>query len=316
MFHFVQRLAPFSKTKVRVLASRALSSHQSFTFSFMRQNQLSQIPRNSRLSCCSFSSSQDIEQNPYEADLALLRHLSEEDLSEKKALLNMYKDCKDISLIKPLDVIQLYSLFQNLGRIYKSQGNLEKAQSYLLEVCDLLSQYGWRDITFAETQMELANMYHEQNDIMKARDCYNEAIRICKLSPGEGPIHGYVLFHSLGSIAKSYGQTNEKDKVYETYRSIIESAEDAPTNYQHVVVEAYENLGLALNESGEKEKANEYLQKALEITIKKFGEESKKTFDLYGTLARVFQSQGNFNGTFYYSDKALKVGLRVFPKKS
>jgi len=108
----------------------------------------------------------------------------------------------------------------------------------------------------------------------------------------------------------------KKSKLYAIYHSAIESAEVAPYTHQEIVVEAYENLGFVLNLSGEIEKANKYFQKALEMTIDEYSEQSDKAFYLYGKMALVFQSQGNFSKAFYYSEKALQVGLQVFPRDS
>jgi len=315
MFNFVKRLAPFSKLRTRVLTSPALSSHQSFTFSFMRPNQLTQMPKNPRPLCYSFSSSQGFQQNSYEADLACLDYYFEDEISRYKALLNMYVNCKDVSLLEDKDIYRIIKILENISTEQWSQGNLQKAQSYLFEVLDLVRKRGWNDhFIVARSQTHLGEMYDKEGDVTKARNCFNEAIRICKLRLGELSANNF-LFSLFTSLAKSYEQTNEKNKIYDIYRLAIENANVAPNKYEKILVEAYENLGLLLYLSGEPEKANDYLQKALEMTTRQFGEQSEQAFYLYSRIARVFQTQGNADKAFYYSEKALQAGLQAFPQE-
>jgi len=223
----------------------------------------------------------------------------------------MYTSCKDMSVLTYQDILKITDLLYKLFRDQQRQGNDEKAKSYLFETIDLFRKHGPKDhIELAKSHTRLADIYLEQNDLINAKDCYIEAIRICKLHPDDtvGP---NFLSSSLTSLAKCYTQMNEKSKLYDVYRLVIENANASPN--RELLIEAYENLGFVLNLSGETEKANDYLQKALEITTQQFGEQSEQAFYSYSRLARVFQSQGNADKAFYYSEKALQAGLQVLP---
>jgi len=219
-----------------------------------------------------------------------------------------------MNLLEYQDILKIADLFKTLSFHQQMQGNFEKSKSYQIRIVDLFCQNGQKDdMRVAETYSHLADMYRKQNDVMKTRDCYNEVIRICKLHSKK---ETSMVFPALDYLVKSYKQTSEKNKLYDIYRSIIESTDEIKYSYIELKLEAFQNLGLALNLSGETDKANECLQKAIEIVILHYGEQSEKAFYLFGKVAHVCQSQGNIGKAFYYSEKALQAGLQVFPENS
>ena len=73
---------------------------------------------------------------------------------------------------------------------------------------------------------------------------------------------------------------------------------------------AYNNIGMAYDSKGDYDRAMEYYQKALKITLKKLGPEHPKVAIGYNNIGSTYKHKGDYDRAMEYYQKALKITLK------
>jgi tetratricopeptide (TPR) repeat protein len=153
-----------------------------------------------------------------------------------------------------------------------------------------------------------------------------------EISTSDSPDHEYlqeVVYHALSSdnirIACRHsitlGQYLENLLLYKDKQQVQQTVADRIT--EHVIEEAIsqkdENISVLLNNLGntyaalgDANKAIEYLEKALEIDLKVFGDRHPNVAIRYNNLGSAYRALGEANKAIEYYEKSLEIDLKVF----
>ncbi|BBI18333.1 tetratricopeptide repeat protein [Neochlamydia sp. S13] len=200
--------------------------------------------------------------------------------------------------------------YNNLGQIYKEQGNLGNAAEYSNKALAIeLKLFGEYHPTVASYYNNLGQIYKEQGNLGKALECSNKALTIDLKLFGEN--HPTVArdYNNLGQIYKEQGNLGKAEEYTNKALAIDLKlfGENHPT-----VASYYTNLGQIYKEQGNLGKAAEYINKAHDIDLKLFGENHPTVASNYSNLGTIYQTQGNLGQAEESIKKALTINLNLF----
>ncbi|MCU7615847.1 tetratricopeptide repeat protein [Chryseobacterium sp. PBS4-4] len=120
----------------------------------------------------------------------------------------------------------------------------------------------------------------------------------------------------ISDLAKAYrftGQYIEAKKRLEDLKKYVESL--SSESREVVINDICSDLALVLKDLGDYQQAKIYLEKALNSSIKNFGEEHPTTTISYSNLATVLQNLGDYQQAKIYLEKALDFNIKSFGEK-
>ncbi|KAL9950913.1 hypothetical protein ACROYT_G043485 [Oculina patagonica] len=215
------------------------------------------------------------------------------------------------------------SCYGNLGAVYQSVGEYEKAKDYCLKALAIRREIGDRNGE-ASCYGKLGAVFRSVGEYEKARDYHMRALTIRKEMVdrnGEACCYG-----DLGIVFQSFEK--ERLAVMETSESVLKSLgeyEKAKEYLEEALAikkeigdregesSCYRNLGNVFQAVGEYVKAKKYYEKELAIT-KEIGDR-KGEGAVYGNLGAVFISLGTYAKANEYLQKALALIKEVGDRK-
>ncbi|RUM60203.1 MAG: hypothetical protein DSY53_01285, partial [Persephonella sp.] len=121
-------------------------------------------------------------------------------------------------------------------------------------------------------------------------------------------------FISLGSLYRERGKGKERGdweksiKYFEMAEGIYNRLKDSERD----LITIYGNLSRSYKMKGEINKAIKMAEKSLEMSIKKYGEEDKKTIRGYGNIATIYKSKGDYDKALDYQMKGLEINKKAY----
>ncbi|MFH1384475.1 MAG: tetratricopeptide repeat protein [Candidatus Omnitrophota bacterium] len=141
---------------------------------------------------------------------------------------------------------------KNLGLIYYKRNEYVKALECFRKVHRIDSTVNL-NIEYATASYKIGMIHMEQNDLIKAKKYFEEAIKILPSYP--------LPYNELGII---YARQGDYDKAEAQFMRVITLIETNPNDYKKGT-RAYVNLGFIYNNKGAFQKALVFLEKALEV---------------------------------------------------
>lgn len=141
-------------------------------------------------------------------------------------------------------------LLKRLGKVLKSNGQVEKAREYFEKACEILLEKVEENPTQWKNHLLLADIVSELENPERALIHYIEAKKW--INSGDLPVESAKLDET---IARLYTETGEYDKSIEAYHSLITNFSSEPSYYR--------NLGINLIKKKDYKKAERELEKAL-----------------------------------------------------
>jgi len=196
------------------------------------------------------------------------------------------------------------TLLGNLGLIYLTRGDLDKAEQMFKKSLEIDEKLGLLE-GMANQYGNLGVIYLRCGELDKAEEMYNKVLEIeDKLGHWDriGTVYG-----NLGVI---YKRREDLDKAEQMYIKSLEI--DEKLGKLESMANQYGNLGLIYRKRGVIDKAEHMLMKSLEIN-EKLGwlEGIAKS---YSNLGLVYQERGNLEKAREYWEKALvlfkKIGMK------
>ena len=186
--------------------------------------------------------------------------------------------------------------YGNLGTVFQSLGQYDKAKKYLQKALIIRTEIGDRKGE-ATDYGNLGTVFQSLRQYDKAIEYLQKALIIrTEIGDRKGEATDYG---NLGTVFQSLGQY-DKAKEYLQKALVIKSeigdGEGEAT--------AYRNLGTVFHSLGQYDRAIDYLQKALIIRTE-IGDRKGEATD-YGNLGTVFQSLGQHDKAKEYFQKALE----------
>ncbi len=196
------------------------------------------------------------------------------------------------------------ALLGNLGAIYKTRGELDKAEEMHNKALEIAEKLGLQDIV-AGAYGNLGLIYRRRGELDKAEQMHNKALEIAeRLGLQESIANQYA---ALGLVNYEKGDLNEAEKMHLKGLEIEEKI-----GRLEGVARQSSNLGLIYQDRGELDKAEDMHNKSLEID-RKLGLLEGMASD-YGNLGVMYRKRGDLDKAEEMYNKALqideKLGLR------
>ncbi len=202
---------------------------------------------------------------------------------------------KSLEINKKLGCLEgMASNYGNLGLIYQTKGDLDKAKDMQNKSLEINKKLG-RLEGMARDYGNLVLIYQTKGDLDKAEDMHNKSLEINKkLGRLEGMASNY------GNLGLIYQMKGELDKAEKMFRGCLEINEKI--GRLEGIASNYGNLGVIYQIRGELDKAEEMHKKSLEIEKKLWHLEGMASE--YGNLGNIYRMRSDF-------EKAKKMYNRV-----
>lgn len=194
-------------------------------------------------------------------------------------------------------LISLASALNNMGMIYKTKGDINKALNYYLE--SLKIQQTVKDkLGIAACFNNIGAVYNIQGDIPKSLEYWHKSLTIL-----EEIEHKQGLSATLNNIGVVYNNQGDIDIALDYWERCIKIR--IKINDQRGLAESYSNVGMAYDSRNDYSKALEYLNKSLAIR-EELGDKLGKATAI-SNLASVYQHQGKQSKALESWQKCLKI---------
>ena len=185
----------------------------------------------------------------------------------------------------------------NIGIVYLTQGELDKALEYFekaLELNEELRNEEGMTAAFGN----IGNVYLTKGELNKALEYFEKSLELNDELGSEGGMA--VDFGNIGIVYLTQG---ELDKALEYFENALEL--DKELGRKEGIANQLGNIGIVYADKGELEKAREYYKKALELN----GELGRKEgrANQLGNIGIVYQGKGELDNALEYFEEALKV---------
>ena len=229
----------------------------------------------------------------------------------------MYKESERIYLLHMPLMEELYGTeheitatsYNNIGLVYKAQGNYPKALEYYLKAMKIDEKV--LGTTHPDTAINYNNIglvYDAQGDYPKALKYHEKALEIRETVLGpEHPLTA-ASYNNIGSV---YDKQGDYPKALEYYRKAMEIDEKVLGTTHPDTAINYNNIGLVYDAQGDYPKALKYHEKALEIRETVLGPEHPLTAASYNNIGSVYDKQGDYPKALEYYRKAMEIDEKV-----
>jgi tetratricopeptide (TPR) repeat protein len=191
--------------------------------------------------------------------------------------------------------------YNNLGIIYETKGDLDKAKEMHNKSLEIAEKLGLQE-RMADAYSNLGIIYRTKGDLDKAKEMHNKSLEIEKKS---GRLEGMARQYSnLGII---YQKKDDLDKAEDMHNKSLEIAEKL--GLQEGMASEYGNLGLIYLTKGDLAKAEDMHNKSLEIA-EKLGHKEIMASE-YGNLGIFYETKGDLDKAKEMHNKSLEINKKL-----
>ena len=195
--------------------------------------------------------------------------------------------------------------YGNLGLIYQTRGDLEKAEQMQRKSLEISERLG-RQKDMASAYGNLGNIYQTRGDLEKAEQMHHKSLEICeRLGWQKGMACQY------GNLGLIYNTRGNLEKAEQMHRKGLE-IEQSLGRQEGMAIE-YGNLGLIYKKRGKLEKAEEMVRESLEIN-EHLGLQESMASD-YGNLGVIYQTRRDLEKAEEMYHKSLEINERLGRQK-
>jgi len=221
----------------------------------------------------------------------------------------------------------LIETYHNLANAYSKKGEDKEVLDLHLKGLQLcLENYGVDSEKSVLSYLEVGRCYSYKHEHLKALEYYKKAIEICEKLLGEDHPDTIQAYYSLG-LEYLYLKNYEEAEKY--HRKAFNMAQRKYGDDHYEISRFYNSLGnlyktLAWNMRNKDDntkakiyfsKAEKYLNKALKIRQRHYGEDHPITASSYNNLGTLFKEIMKLGEAKEFYDKALKIRLEAFTEK-
>jgi len=191
--------------------------------------------------------------------------------------------------------------YGNLGLIHSIRGDLDRAEEMFRKALDIHEQLGNRE-GMAADYGNLGLIYRTRGDLDRAEEMHRKALEIAQqLGHREGMANQY------GNLGLIYHTRGDLDRAEEMLRKSLEIA--GQLGRREGMAAAYGNLGMVYRTRGDLERAEEMLRKALDINDQLGRLEGMA--NQYANLGNVFLNRGDLDRAEEMHRKALEINEQL-----
>ncbi len=199
--------------------------------------------------------------------------------------------------------------YNNLGRSYKSKGNIEQCEKYYLKALEIREKVlGIEHPDTAVSYSNLGGLYKDKGNLEQSEKYYLKALEIHEKVLGIEHPNTAISYGNLGGLYKDKGNLEQSEKFYLKAVEIHEKV----LGIEHPdTATSYNNLGGLYKDIGNIEQSEKFYLKALEIREKVLGLEHPDTATSYNNLGGLYRSTGNKEQSEKFYLKALEIRENV-----
>ena len=187
--------------------------------------------------------------------------------------------------------------FGNLGLIYQTRGDLEKAEEYHLKSLEIEKELGRKE-GMASQYGNLGLIYRTRGDLEEAEEYHLKSLALHEeLGLKEGMASQY------GNLGLLYRRQGNLEEAEEYHLKSLEIAKEL--GLKEGMASQYGNLGLIYRRQGNLEKAEEYHLKALGLN-EELGHKEGMASN-YGNLGLIYRTRGDLEKAEEYHLKSLEI---------
>ncbi len=215
-------------------------------------------------------------------------------------------------------VINLSSVYADLGVLYRSMGDGEKAVSYYQKSIDLIKDSGLDAPHLLGSSIAMLGAYLTyEGPYEEGLQYLEEAISLMKTGPEESWDFNEIAsaYNNMGSGYKRLGLY---DKAMECFQQSIDLHEAHPSSKigDGELLAPLINICSLYSVNKEFEKARPYIERAMELTKKSYGETHPKTASCYGELGYILAMTGHMDEGVEYIHKSIDINTHFYGEVS
>ena len=180
------------------------------------------------------------------------------------------------------------------------------------DVARFFDESGRIDETAGTLFHNLASVYYDQGNYLKALEYYEKALAIRERVLGTD--HPYTAA-TYNNMALVYDAQGNYEKALEYYEKALAIREKVLGKEHPDTAITYNNVAGVYDAQGNYDKALEYFEKALVIKEKVLGKAHPGTATTYNNMASVYNNQGNYDKALKYYEKALLIVEKLLGKE-
>ena len=220
-----------------------------------------------------------------------------------------YKEAIDnsltaLSIIEKIDGDEpsttIASIYVNLGIIYHSINDLDRALKYLEKGRNIYANLGGRSISVANADYAIGDVYVQRKDFTKALRKYEDALFVKKNIIGENNLRLAMLYHRIGLV---YRAMKDFKSAADNYTKELKIITDTIYNDRVYIADLCRTIGEDYGMLDDIENAKQYLKMSLykHMAIRKID----KKVDNRKQIAEVSFELGILYISLGYSDNAV-----------
>ena len=195
--------------------------------------------------------------------------------------------------------------YNNIGLVYKTQGDYEQALEYYTKALDIREKVlGENHPDTASSYNNIAGVYYNKGDYEQALEYYNKALDIFKKVLGENHPGTATSYNNIGLV---YDEKGDYEHALEYYKKALVIDEKVLGEYHPSTATSYHNIASVYAEKGDYEQALEYLKKALDIREKVLGENHPDTASSYNNIGWVYRELADYEHALEYYEQAYAI---------
>ncbi len=212
----------------------------------------------------------------------------------------------------------LTSLYESMGRIYKSRAKEGKAENYQQErerailyfqkAVDLRKELG-RNNGLESTLSNLASLYEARGNYSEAEALYAESLELRKQFFGETNME---IAMALIDLAGVYHNQALYEKAISFYNQALAMQKQCLGEESPAIATTFNHLAGTYHAQGDQDKAQELYQQALDLRKKVLGEEHPDVANSLSNLGLLYYEQGNYGQAEPLLLQSLQLKKKLF----
>ena len=225
------------------------------------------------------------------------------DINEKESLLKLLLRIE--ASLDDKEGEEAGSVYDNIGYVYKNNGNLDKALEYYEKAIAISENIlGKEHPSTALSYNNIGLVYHSKGDYDKALEYYEKAKDIREKVLGKEHPYTASSYNNIGGVYDSKG---DLDKALEYYEKALAIKEKVLGKEHPDTAGSYNNIGGVYDSKGDPDMALDYYEKAKDIREKVLGKEHPDTAYSYHNIGTVYFENKDYKTALDYFTKALKI---------
>lgn len=214
------------------------------------------------------------------------------------------------------DHLPIYRVKNNLGELYRDQGNFAQAEQMYLEArAGYLEMLGPNHILTLDTVNNLGALYEADGKLEKAEELYEQALGGKNTLLGPAHVSTLATVSNLGRLYLAQGKLNEAERMFKQAIDGFQLHFGPDTQNSSVLstVNSLGNLCLAQGKLGE---ADDMFRHALGGRERLFGVDHHLTLDIVNNFGNLYRAEGRLEDSEKMYERALAGYERAFGPNS